>query len=101
MACIILWGVRKRNKFILTTDPPKITAADTLSAGKAKLRLETALTGLEEVLEDKLAEGLHADNSFENLNNANQQIADLKLQNKSIAARLDVAIKKLIDILSE
>ena len=59
------------------------------------------MTGLEAVLEDKFAEGLHADVSFEKLNNANQQIADLKLQNKSIAARLDVAIKKLKDILSE
>ena len=91
----------KRNDFILATDPTKIASNDTPSAEKAKLRLENALTGLEKLLEDKSVGILRSDNSVEKLDYANQQIADLKMKNKSIAARLDVAIKKLKDILGE
>ena len=85
----------------MATDQSKVVSADMSSAGKAKLRLETALSSLETVLEDKFAEGLDSERSVEKLNSANQQIADLKLQNKSIAVRLDVVIKKLKDILSD
>lgn len=84
----------------MAIDKSKLASANASSAGKAKLRLETALTDLETVLEDKFVKVLNTDKSYEELNDAKEQIADLKMKNKSIAVRLDVAIKKLKDILS-
>ena len=84
----------------MAIDTSKLASADASSVGKAKLRLETALTDLETVLEDKFVNVLNTEKSYQELNDAKEQIADLKMKNKSIAARLDVAIKKLKDILS-
>ena len=93
-------GTWKKECLNLAIDTSKLASADASSGGKAKLRLETALTDLETVLEDKLVKVLNTENVNEELNQAKQQIADLKMKNRSIAARLDVAIKKLKDILS-
>ena len=71
------------------------------SDGKAKLRLETALTRLEEILEKKVAASKDSLVLAKELDTAKQEIVDLKNKNRSIAVRLDLAIDKMKMILSD
>ena len=63
--------------------------------GKAKLRLESALDRLEEVLEEKVVIAPESDGFSEDLDTAKREIADLQMKNRTIAERLDKAIDKM------
>ena len=71
------------------------------SDGKAKLRLETALARLEEILEEKVAASENSLILTTELDTAKQENVDLKNKNHSIAVRLDLAIDKMKIILSD
>ena len=79
----------------------KGSSATINSDGKAKLRLETALTRLEEILEEKVAASKNSLVLAKELDTAKQEIVDLKDKNRSIAVRLDLAIDKMKMILSD
>lgn len=96
-----MWYFKKRNDVILPTKPNKSTFPDRSSPGKAKLRLETALSNLEKVLEEKADQFSQRVNSTYKLNIAKKEIADLKKKNDSISARLDSAIAKMKKIIGE
>ena len=79
----------------MVTDPTKRSSAKMSPVEKAKLRLETALASLEEVLREKVAIAPEADNLNKDLDTAKQEIADLQTKNLTIATRLDKAIDKM------
>ena len=79
----------------------KGSSATIISDGKAKLRLETALTRLEEILEEKVAASKNSLVLAKELDTAKQEIVDLENKNRSIAVRLDLAIDKMKMILSD
>ena len=79
----------------VVTDPTKRSSAKMSPVEKAKLRLETALASLEEVLKEKVAIALEADDLGKDLDTAKREIADLQMKNLTIATRLDKAIDKM------
>ena len=79
----------------VVTDPTKRSSAKMSPVEKAKLRLETALASLEEVLREKVAIAPEADDLNKDLDTAKQEIADLQIKNLTIATRLDKAIDKM------
>ena len=79
----------------MVTDPTKRSSAKMSPVGKAKLRLETALASLEEVLKEKVAIAPEADDLGKDLDTAKREIADLQMKNLTIATRLDKAIEKM------
>ena len=93
--------LQKRDNLNLAKDPTKNAFPDVSSSGKAKVRLETALSNLEKVLEEKASKITQKETSSEELDNARQEIEDLKLKNDSIAGRLDLTIEKMKKLLGE
>ena len=79
----------------MVTDPTKRSSAKMSPVEKAKLRLETALASLEEVLREKVAIAPEADDLSKDLDTAKREIADLQIKNLTIATRLDKAIDKM------
>ena len=79
----------------MVTDPTKRSSAKMSSVEKAKLRLETALASLEEVLKEKVAIAPETDDLSKDLDTAKREIADLQMKNLTIATRLDKAIDKM------
>ncbi len=79
----------------MVTDPTKRSSAKMSSVEKAKLRLETALASLEEVLKEKVAIAPEAEDLSKDLDTAKREIADLQIKNLTIATRLDKAIDKM------
>ena len=79
----------------VVTDPTKRSSAKMSPVEKAKLRLEIALSSLEEVLKEKIATAPEADDLSKNLDTAKREIADLQMKNLTIATRLDKAIEKM------
>ena len=84
-----------RNDVTVVTDPTKRSSAKMSPVEKAKLRLETALASLEEVLNEKIAIAPETDDLSKNLDSAKREIADLQMKNLTIATRLDKAIDKM------
>ena len=84
-----------RNDVTVVTDPTKRSSANMSPVENAKLRLETALASLEEVLREKVAIAPEADDLNKDLDTAKQEIADLQIKNLTIATRLDKAIDKM------
>ena len=95
MAHSLLCFVAIRNDVTVVTDPTKRSSAKMSPVEKAKLRLETALASLEEVLREKVAIAPEADDLNKDLDTAKQEIADLQIKNLTIATRLDKAIDKM------
>ena len=91
----ILYFVAIRNDITVVTDPTKRFSARMSPIEKAKLRLETALASLEEVLKEKDAAASEADDLSKDLDTAKQEIADLQIKNLTIAKRLAKAIDKM------
>ena len=79
----------------MVTEPTKRSSAKMSPVEKAKLRLEIALSSLEEVLKEKIAIAPEVDNLSKNLDTAKREIADLQMKNLTIATRLDKAIEKM------
>ena len=79
----------------MVTEPTKRSSAEMSPVGKAKLRLETALASLEEVLKEKVAIAPETDDLSKDLDTAKREIADLQMKNLTIATRLDKAIEKM------
>ena len=79
----------------MVTDPTKRSSAQISPVEKAKLRLETALAILEEVVKVKVAIAPEADDLGKDLDTAKREIADLQIKNLTIATRLDKAIEKM------
>ena len=84
-----------RNDVTVVTDQTKHSSAQMSPVEKAKLRLETALASLEEVLKEKVAIAPEADGLSKDLDTAKREIADLQMKNLTIATRLDKAIDKM------
>ena len=90
-----MYFVAIRNDVTVVTDPTKRSSAKMSPVEKAKLRLETALASLEEVLKEKVAIAPEADDLSKDLDTAKQEIADLQIKNLTIATRLEKAIDKM------
>ena len=91
----ILYFVAIRNDVTVVIKPTKRSSAKMSPVEKAKLRLEIALSSLEEVLKEKIAIAPEADDISKNLDTAKREIADLQMKNLTIATRLDKAIDKM------
>ena len=85
----------------MSKDPTKSASPDGYSSGKAKLRLETALSHLEKVLEEKASELKNKESPTAKLEIAKQEIIELKIKNDSIANRLDSAIENLKQLIGD
>ena len=95
MAHSLLYFVAIRNDVTVVTEPTKRSSANMSPVEKAKLRLETALASLEEVLKETAATAPKVDDLSKDLDTAKREIADLQIKNLTIATRLDKAIEKM------
>ena len=85
----------------MATNSTNIPSMANSPEGKAKLRLEIALTRLEKALEEKVALPAESQNLSVKLDSANREIAELKSKNLSVAERLHSTINKMKTILGD